>query len=146
MYVSVSENYFVMLPTKVLFCLSTIDEELPSPVANARSRACLAVSSLSAPEGLAVILDGWLLFWCIWSFLGSPCCYLQSLFFSFGFSSDFSSLFYSFTCCLVHSTVFTRQLSCARLHENFEGNLTLCPPLNGIRSNNITGDLLSHCP
>lgn len=58
MYVSVSENYFVPLPTKVLFCLSTIDEELPSPVADARSRACLAVSSLSATEGLAVILDG----------------------------------------------------------------------------------------
>lgn len=91
MYVSVSENYFVPLPTKVLFCLSTIDEELP--VADAQSRACLAVSSLSAPEGLAVILDGLASVWGIWSFLGFPCCYLQSLFFSFEFASDFSSLF-----------------------------------------------------
>lgn len=58
----------------------------------------------------------------------------------------FPPFFYSFTCCLVHSTVFIRQLSCARLHEHFEGNLTLRLPLSGIRSNNITGDLLSPCP
>lgn len=43
-YVSVPENCFAMLPTKVLLCLSTIDEEYVSPVADGRSLGLVLLS------------------------------------------------------------------------------------------------------